>query len=144
MVLITGNFRVISTFFGHRGSPRIGSLSATCCHSVAPAEWTIPPWRCLNEAPAKKYTTRSISAVRGHGPPSTKIVDDTEIQPLDSHRSTTANASLRVTEVGGPHRSALMCRYDNALTETVKDRYKTKLGRGPERTGPQNKRRLRT
>jgi hypothetical protein len=43
MVPISGNFRVISTFFGHHESPRNDSFPAKCCHSVATAESTVPP-----------------------------------------------------------------------------------------------------
>jgi hypothetical protein len=62
MVPRTGNFRVISVFSGHRGSPRLGSFSAKCCHSVATAGFSAAPSCCQSDVYAEReYGTKDSS-----------------------------------------------------------------------------------
>jgi len=63
MVPLSGNFRVISVFSGHRGWPRIGLFSAKCCHSVATAGFSAAPSCCQSDVCAeRKYGTKVFIA----------------------------------------------------------------------------------
>ena len=70
MVPMNGNFRMISTFFGHRESLRNDWFSTKCCHFVATAGFSAAPSCCQTDVYAeRKHGTKYSSCGQPAPPP---------------------------------------------------------------------------